>query len=125
MKDGNIGSFDGRDNRKALIDLFNRLGHGLDEYSAGMKRAMFLRSLLNQADATWQGKRLKVDPCSTTDAYMLLVALCSGFGVPMEVAAKKLEAAVRADDGKHLPFLLQGDDAEVLRQPARNVPAHL
>jgi hypothetical protein len=97
MQDANVGTFDGLDNRKWLVRNLEELGHGLDEWSAGLKRAMFLRSLLEESP-TWRGKtsRLKVDPCSAADAYLLLVAMMSGFGIPMETIARRLEAAMRA-----------------------------
>lgn len=97
MQDARIGTFDGLDNRKCLFENLKRLGHGLDEYRAGLVRAHFLRSLLDEADPQWHGKthRLRVDPCSAIEAYHLLVALMSGFGVPIETAAKRLETALR------------------------------
>lgn len=96
VQDARIGTFDGLDNRQNVFKNLDRLGHGLDEQRAGMRRARFLRSLLDEADPAWRGKPLELTPCSTVDAYMLLVALVSGFGVLMETAAKRLEAAVRA-----------------------------
>jgi hypothetical protein len=78
------------------MENLERLGHGLDEYRAGMKRAMFLRSLLDEAEPTWQGAPLKVEPCNAVEAYLLLVQMMSGFGFKMETAARRLEAAVRA-----------------------------
>src|ERR1700692_945785 len=92
-KDARIGSFDSPENRKWLMKNLDRLGHGLDERRAGMKRAMFLRSVLGDAATDRRNKPMKVDPVSTVDAYFLLVALMSGFGVLMETAAKRLEAA--------------------------------
>jgi hypothetical protein len=77
------------------MEALEALGHGFDEHRAGMKRAMFLKSLLVEADPSWRGKPMRVDPCSAVEAYHLLVALVSGFGVLMETAAKRLEAAVR------------------------------
>ncbi len=95
-QDARIGTFDGLDNRKWLMEGLDRLGHGLDERRAGMRRAMFLRSLLLDAEPDWKDKPMQVDPVSTVDAYFLLVALMSGFGVTAETAARRLEAAMRA-----------------------------
>ena len=95
VQDARIGTWDGLDNRKWLMEGLEALGHGLDERRAGMRRAMFLRSLLEEADPSWRGKPMRLDPCSTTEAYFLLIALMSGFGVGIEKAAKRLEETVR------------------------------
>lgn len=95
VQDARVGTWDGLDNRRWLMESLEALGHGLDEYRAGMKRAMFLRGLLDEAEPFWIGRSLRIDPCSAVEAYHLLVALMSGFGIPMERAAERLEAEMR------------------------------
>lgn len=95
VEDARIGTWDGLDNRKWLMEQLEALGHGLGERAAGMKRARFVRSLLDDAEPDWKGKPMRVDPCASVEAYHLLVALMSGFGVPMETIARRLEAEVR------------------------------
>jgi len=96
MQDARIGTFDGLDNRRWLMEQLDALGHGLDERRAGMRRAEFLRSLMPVAHPAWQGRPVKITPCATVEAYHLLIAMVSGLGVMMETAARRLEEAVRA-----------------------------
>jgi hypothetical protein len=97
MQDARIGTFDGLDNRKWLWRGLEHLGHGLDERRAGMVRARFLRSLLDDAESAWVGHPIRLEPMSVNDAYLLVIqGFVSGFGVTMEAVSRRLEAALRA-----------------------------
>ncbi len=96
-KTSQFGAFDGRDNRKTVMDLFVRMGHGLAERVAGMKRAGFLQGLIC-VSTTFAGKPLIVDPCSAVEAYHLFVAITGCLGVDIDDAAQLLEEVVRRCD---------------------------
>ncbi len=51
-----FGSFEGLDNRKTVMVLFNRLGRGLTDDLAGMRRAGFLQGLLQRSSSGFAGK---------------------------------------------------------------------
>lgn len=93
---GQFGSFDGLDNRRAVMELFVRMGDGLDEYSAARRRATFLQSLIRGSTSGFsRTPGFSVSPCSAVDAYLLFVAITGCLDVPVERAAKLLEAEVR------------------------------
>jgi hypothetical protein len=91
-----FGSFCGLDNRKTVMELFRKLGDHYPEQLAMQKRAAFLKSLLVKSDNGFSGAPMVVDACSAVEAYLLFVAITSSLGVPIEEAAKSLEAFVRA-----------------------------
>jgi hypothetical protein len=90
-----FGSFDGLDNRKALMAMIGRLGHGQPEALAARTRAAFLRSLIPESVNGFAPRPLIVSPCTVVECYHLLVAITGVLGVPIDVAARKLEAEVR------------------------------
>lgn len=92
---GQFGTFEGLDNRKALLNLMVRLGDGLSEAEAGERRARFLRSLLKDSTTAFRGAPLTVTPCDAVRGYHLMVAITGCLGVPIDVAARKLEEVVR------------------------------
>lgn len=84
-----FGSFDARDNRKTLMELFARLG-------SDRRRARFLQGLIDHSRTGMAGKLMQVNlPCETVQAYLLFVAITGCLGVPVEEAALKLEREVR------------------------------
>jgi hypothetical protein len=93
-----IASFDGLDNRRDLLALLARLGHGLPERQAMMRRARFLRSLLPASETGFAGRPVTVTPCTALEAFHLFLAITSALGVPIETAAGRLEEEVRRDD---------------------------
>lgn len=93
--------FDGLDNRKTLMCLMSRLGHGLSEGEGGRRRAAFLQSLMGDSRSTLNGLPLEVTPCSAVQGYLLLGAICGALGVPIEDAARKLERWVRRDERRN------------------------
>ena len=88
-------SFDGLDNRKAVMELFQRLGERYPEELAMRKRAEFLRGLLGMSTNGFKGKPMVVDDCSAIDAYLLFIAITNALGVSIERAAMRLENYVR------------------------------
>ena len=91
-----FASFDGRDNRRELMRLMVRLGEGLPDDLANRRRAAFLQGLMGASEGALAGAGLKVSPCSAVEGYHLLIAITGCLGVPIDVAARKLEAVVRA-----------------------------
>lgn len=92
---GQFGSFDGRDNRRAVMDCFVRMGHGLSEFDAACRRARFLRRLVGQSAQGWSQLPAAITPCSAAEAYHLFVAITGVLGVPIDRAAMILEQEVR------------------------------
>ena len=91
---GQFGSWDGKDNRKTVMDLFVRMGHGLPEDIAGAKRAGFLAGLI-ALSGSFPGKPLRVTNCTAPEAYTLFVAITGVLGVSIDEAAEMLEESVR------------------------------
>jgi hypothetical protein len=92
-----FGTFEGLDNRKAVMDMFRRIGHGDPEEVAAAKRACFLESLMRASTMPGMaGKPCRITPCSPADAYIEFVAITGCLGVDIDLAAKKLEEVVRA-----------------------------
>jgi hypothetical protein len=90
-----FGSFDGKDNRQTIMQCFKRMGHGLTDDLAGMRRAGFLQGLLMQSTNGFKDKPSIVDPCTAVEAYHLFVAITGVLGVPIHDAAVLLENVVR------------------------------
>ena len=83
-----IETFDGLDNRRELIILLQRLG------SDG-RRARFLESLVPNSLKGFAGCPIKVrGDCNPVTAYFILVGICNELGVPINIAASKLERAI-------------------------------
>ena len=91
-----FGSFDGRDNRRELIILFERMGKDLPEFMAKQKRAKFLLSLIPSGMKALANKPWSIDSeqCHPVGAYNLFIAITGILGVPIEKAAKLLDEAV-------------------------------
>ena len=89
-------SFDGLDNRKAIMDLLGRLGHGLPEQEQAEERGRFLRSLLRYSINGFAAKKMQFPPCSVVDAYFAFIAITSSLGVSIDKAARLLEREVRS-----------------------------
>jgi hypothetical protein len=92
---GQFGSFDGRDNRRTVLECFARLGRGLGERAAASRRAAFLGGLLPASQSGFAGRQALVGPCSAAEAYHLFIAVTGCLGVPVERAAGLLESEVR------------------------------
>lgn len=92
---GQFGTFDGLDNRRTVMDLFQRLGQGKPELIARSMRAAFLQGLLDGSTKGFARLPRIVDPCSPVEAYQLFVAITGCLDVPVEWAARQLEEVVR------------------------------
>lgn len=92
-----FGAFDGLDNRRTVMDLFQRLGGNEPEHLKRARRAGFLTGLISLSDNGFGGllSATRITPCSAGEAYFLFVAICGVLGVPIEEAAKLLEEVVR------------------------------
>ena len=81
--------FDGLDNRREVMILLQRLG-------SDKRRARFLESLIPSSIKGFAGCLMKVrGPCDPIAAYFMLVGICNELGVPINEAARRLEAEVR------------------------------
>lgn len=84
-----IETFDGKDNRKEILALLERLG-------SDQRRAQFLESLIPNSLKGFANCPMKVrGNCDTMAAYFMLVGVCNELGVSINLAARKLESIVR------------------------------
>lgn len=82
-------TFDGRDNRREIMILLERLG-------SDRARAKFLESLIPLSLKGFAGCPMKVQgKCDSIAAYFMLVGVCNEVGVSINEAARRLEAAIR------------------------------
>lgn len=95
IETGQFGSFDGRDNRRELMILMQKLGDKAPDPKA--HRAAFLQGLIPLAVSQLAAVPLQVNPerCDPVGAYHLFVAITGCLDVPIETAAKLLDEAVR------------------------------
>lgn len=85
-----LQTFDGLDNRKAIMTLLLRLG-------SDARRKMFLESLIPASLKGFAGCPMKVQGnCDPVSAYYMLVSVCNEIGVSINVAASKLERIVKS-----------------------------
>ena len=98
-----FGSFDGLDNRRAVMELLERLGSGLEERRGALLRAEFLRSLLVLSGNGFAQKMVAISPGTAVASYFVFVAITGVLGVPIAAAAKALEDFVRQHDRRFAP----------------------
>lgn len=83
-----IDTFDGRDNRKEIMILLQRLG-------SDQRRARFIEGLIPSSLKGFSACPMKVqgscDPCA---AYFMLVGVCNELGVSINEAARRLDREV-------------------------------
>jgi hypothetical protein len=85
----NLETFDGKDNRREIMLLLQRLG-------SDTQRARFLESLIPSSVNGFAGYPINIQgSCDAVAAYFLLAGICNELGVPIERAAKLLERKVR------------------------------
>jgi hypothetical protein len=89
-----FGSFDGKDNRKSVVELFTRMGDGLEESIAACRRARFLQWLIKVGGGPFEKAPCLVSPCTAVEAYLLFVNITGCMGIEIEDAAKLLEEAI-------------------------------
>ena len=96
-KPQNFGTFDGLDNRREIYRALRRLGEKCSEEQARARRACFLQGLLAGASELARLGVITDYPATVAEAYAMLVGISSvpAFGLPIEVAARKLEEVVR------------------------------
>jgi hypothetical protein len=84
-----LETFDGRDNRREIMVLLERLG-------TDKNRARFLESLIPNSLRGFAGCPMKVrGNCDAVAAYYMLVGICNELGVSINMAARRLESEVR------------------------------
>jgi hypothetical protein len=91
-----FGSFDGLDNRKEIMAMLRHLGmKGGSAACRGSERAAFLRNLVGQSESGFALAPVEIPALSLVEAYFAFTAITGVLGVPIEEAAKALEAEVR------------------------------
>ncbi len=90
-----LAQFDGKDNRRTIIDCFRRMGRTLPEWQAAQVRARWLQWLARDHSVTFKGVTMAVTPCSPEEAYALFLQITANLGVPILEATEALEEAVR------------------------------
>ena len=97
---GQFGSFDGLDNRKTVMDLFVRMGHGVTEEIAAIRRRDALKRLIALSENCFAELMVDITPCSVVEAYFAFTAITGCLGVPVEKAAKQLEEEARKQNDR-------------------------
>jgi hypothetical protein len=91
---GQFGSFDGLDNRREILILFQRLGEGLPTLEADKKRARWLQNLIKSSGNGFAMSMTKIEPCDCVAAYFAFVAITGCLGVDINEAARRLDREV-------------------------------
>lgn len=83
-----LETFDGKDNRREIMILLERLG-------SDAARARFIEGLIPHSLKGFAAAPMKVrGTCDPTAAYFMMVSVCNELGVSINTAAKKLDAEV-------------------------------
>ncbi len=90
-----FGSFDGLDNRRELLILFERLGKHLPQPLADIARGQWLVDLIVVTMGPWHKGQFACQPCCPAEAYNMCVAICGVLGVSIDEAARLLDDTVR------------------------------
>lgn len=99
-----FGSFDGLDNRREVLRMFERMGEGVPDDVASARRAEFLSGLMGMSRSPMAGLGLSATPATPTEAYYEFVAITGVMGVSIEEAAVKLEDMVRRKNDRRASF---------------------
>ena len=84
-----LNTFDGRDNRREVMILLQRLG-------SDHHRTRFLESLIPLSRKGFAGCPARMHGgCDPVSAYFTLVGICNEVGVSINEAARRLERVVR------------------------------
>lgn len=83
-----LETFDGKDNRRELMLLLQRLG-------SDQRRADFLSGLVSRSRAGFAGCEVKITNCDPIAAYFMFVSICNEIGVSINEAARLLEEEIR------------------------------
>ena len=92
---GQFGHFDGLDNRREIMILFQRLGDHLPAPLANERRAVFLRRLCSRSTNGFSDKAVAITPLDAVQAYQMFVQITGVLGVDINWAARMLEKAVK------------------------------
>ena len=88
MRNTELESFDGLDNRREIMILLQRLG-------SDNRRARFLESLIPASAKGFAGCPMTVNgPCDPVTAYYMLVGVTNELGVSINWAARRLDRVV-------------------------------
>lgn len=89
-------TFDNLGDRRELVILFQRMGAGLPDAVARVVRARWLESLIPESLSGLATAPLAINPdaCHPYGAYHLFVQIVGVLGVPIRVAAQRLDAYV-------------------------------
>lgn len=83
-----LETFDGLDNRREIMRLFERLG-------SNQRRAKFLKSLIPLSPNGFATCPVRVaGPCDSVAAMFMLVGICNEIGVSINEAARRLDKVV-------------------------------
>lgn len=86
---GELRTFDGRDNRREVMILLQRLG-------TDRRRARFIEGLIRLSGNGFASAPARVaGNCDPVTAYHLMIAACNELGVSINEAARRLEAEVK------------------------------
>lgn len=88
-----LESFDGKDNRREIMILLQRLG-------SDAARAAFLEGLVAHSPRGFAGLPARiVGNCDVIGAYFILVSICNEVGVSINRAVRMLDEEVRKGKG--------------------------
>lgn len=83
------------DDRREIMILFQKLGSKFPEPVARTVRAQWLESLMQDSLSLNAPLKVNPDACHPAGAYMLFVQIVGVLGVPIRLALRKLETAIR------------------------------
>jgi hypothetical protein len=83
-----LETFDGLDNRKAVLNLFARIGVGPQ---ADRLRKRCLERLVQLSDNCFAEKMVTIDPLNAVDAYFMFLQITWALEVNIDKAAVELE----------------------------------
>ena len=97
MKLQNFGTFDGLDNRKELVRMFDRLLHKTSPEEGKAKVACFIQALVGMGNKFSKRAVVTSAPQNTYEAYAMFAGICGNpaFGLDITKAAQVLEKVVR------------------------------
>jgi hypothetical protein len=95
-------TFDTLGDRRELVILFQKLGEDLPEALARAARARWLESLIPISVSSLATASMAINPdaCHPVGAYSLFIQIVGVLGVPIRVAAKKLDRFVTLEGWK-------------------------
>lgn len=92
-----FGAFDGKDNRRTVLEIFARMSRGVPESIARERRKMALERLIALSGNGFAASMVQIEPCSAVGAYFFFTAITGCLGVDVNQAAIQLEQEARKD----------------------------